>query len=170
MCNLVGQMKRLPILALSSVALTVVSCDFNQPLPGNDAYNPLNVPGAGAPLGIADSSGSSYSAGSFLQTTSSMTAFYSSFPKGAEQPTKTLANYTDVKVISTKGSYVKVEVVNTGDVGYVPSVMLGEKRSPNEVPVTAAPGEIPVTPGIAPEPAVPDIQPPEVGDPSRPSE
>lgn len=163
-------MKYMAIVTLSSFTLMLVSCDFNQSLPGNDAYNPLDAPGGGADLALADPYGPSYSAGSFLQTITPMAAFYNNFPKGSEQPNKTLANYTDVKVISTKGSYVKVEVVNTGAVGYVPSVMLGEKRSPNEVPVTAAPGSIPVTPGIAPQPEIPDIQPPEVGDPSRPSE
>lgn len=163
-------MKQTLILSLSSLALTLVSCDFNQPLPGSDVYNPLNAPGAGAGLGVVDPYGPSYSAGSFLQTTSATTAFFLRFPKGTEQPDKTLPDYTDVKVISIKGSYVKVEVVNSGDVGYVPSIMLGEKRSPNEVPVTVSPHEIPVTPGLAPEAEIPDIQPPEVGDPSRPAE
>lgn len=163
-------MKHSVFLPLSSLALVLVSCDFNQPLPGNDAYNPLNPPGSGTQIGVTDPYGPSISAGSFLQTVSANTAFFSKFPQGTDQPTKTLPNYTDVKVISSKGSYAKVEVVNTGEVGYVPTVMLGEKRSPNEVPVTGGAGEVPVTPGIAPEPEIPDIQPPEVGDPSQPAE
>jgi len=65
--------------------------------------------------------------------------------------------------------------------------MLGEKRSPNEVPVTPNPGEVDVTPGIAPEPElilpespdipsvapdpeVPGLKPPEVVDPTLPAE
>jgi hypothetical protein len=100
-----------------------------------------------------------------------------------DQPNKVLPDYTDVKIISTKGSYVKVEVVDTGEVGYVPSIMLGEKRSPNEIPVTPGVGEIPVTPDLLPEPQVPSglpdvapepeiqgIQPPEIIDPSKPAE
>ena len=163
-------MKHKVIFSISSLALTLVSCDFNQPLPGNDVYNPLNAPGSGGQLGVVDSYGPSISPGSFLQTTSPTTAFFSRFPQAEDQPNKTLPNYTDVKVISVKGSYVKVEVVNSGDVGFVPSVMLGEKRSPNEVPVTAGPGEVPVTPGIAPQPEIPEVAPPGIGDPSQPSE
>ena len=166
-------MKRMVLISLSSAAFTLVSCDFNQPLPGNNVYNPLNPPGSGDQIGLVNSNGPSFSTGTFLQTNTSLAAFYTNFPKGGEQPNKSLANYTDVKVISTKGSYVKVEVMSSrdaGSVGYIPAVMLGEKRSPNEVPVTAGPGEVPVTPGIAPQPEIPDIQPPEVGDPSRPSE
>ncbi len=158
------------IFSVSLLALSLVSCDFNQPLPGNDVYNPLNAPGSGGQLGVVDSHGPSITPGSFLQTNSSMTAFFARFPTATDQPSKTLPNYTDVKVISTKGSYVKVEVVNSGDVGFVPAVMLGVKRSPNEVPVTAGPGEIPVTSGIATEPEILDVDPPELGDPSRPSE
>lgn len=163
-------MKYKVIFSLSLLALSLVSCDFNQPLPGNNVYNPLNMPGGGGQLGVIDSQGPSISPGSFLQTNSSMTAFFSRFPTAQDQPSKTLPNYTDVKVISTKGSYVKVEVINSGDVGFVPAVMLGAKRSPNEVPVTAGGGQIPVTSGIAPEPKILDVAPPELGDPSRPSE
>jgi len=163
-------MKYQPLLLVSSAALSLVSCEFDTSLPGNGNYDPLNGPGSGAQLGLVEAYGPSYSAGSFLQTTSPMTAFYSQFPQTMDQPDKTLPNRADVKVISVKGSYVKVEVVNTGDVGYVPSVMLGEKRSPNEVPVTAAPGEIQVTPGIAPQSDALDVEAPGMVDPSRPAE
>ena len=120
------------------------------------------------------------------RTVSPQTAFFAKFPKAEDQPIKTLGDYTDVKVISSKGSYVKIEVVDTGDVGYVPSVMLGEKRSPDEVPVTFGEGELPVgqdvsadlllpqpsdilppssdlsdLPAIAPDPEIPGIEAPE---------
>ena len=163
-------MKLTVIFSVSSLALALVSCDFNQPLPGGDVYNPLNTAGASGQLDIVDTSGPSISPGGYMQTTSSMTALFSRFPGPNDQPSKTLSNYTDVKVISIKGSYVKVEVVNTGDVGYVPAVMLGEKRSRNEVQVTSGLGGVPVTPGMAPQPEILDVAPPELGDASRPSE
>jgi len=173
----------LALSALASLSMALVSCDlFNKPLGGSDAYNPLNAPGAGSTT-PEDPYGPTFSPGTFLQTVSPSTALFAQFPKETDQPTKTLPDYTDVKVVSTRGSYVKVEVVDTGEVGYVPSVMLGEKRSPNEIPVTPGAGEIPVTPGLAPEPeAVIDvpfvapepedkgIEPPQVVDPSKPAE
>ncbi len=172
----------LTLSACVSVSLALVSCDtFNKPLGGSDAYNPLDAPGSSsATASEEDPYAPTFSPGTFLQTVSPNTVFFLKFPKGDEQPDKTLANNTDVKVVSTKGSYVKVEVVDTGEVGYVPSIMLGEKRSPNEVPVTPGAGEIPVTPGmapdpvdvpeVAPEPEIPGIEPPEVVDPSKPAE
>ncbi len=173
----------LTLSALASISIALVSCDtFNKPLGGSDAYNPLDAPG-GQSSAQADPYGPAFTPGTFLQTVSPSTAFFAKFPKEDDQPTKILADYTDVKVISTKGSYVKVEVVDSGEIGFVPSVMLGEKRSPNEVPVTPGAGEIPVTPGlapepeasvdvpaVAPEPEVPGIKPPEVVDPSQPAE
>jgi hypothetical protein len=170
----------LALSALASVTVALVSCDtFNQPLGGDDAYNPLNAPGSGT-AATDDPYGPVFTPGTFFQTVSPNTAFFPKFPKEIDQPSKTLSDFTDVKVISTKGSYVKVEVVDTGEVGFVPSVMLGEKRSPNEVPVTPGVGEIPVTPGmapepvdvpfVAPEPEIPGIQSPEVIDPTKPAE
>ncbi|MBT8036579.1 MAG: hypothetical protein KJO21_03445 [Verrucomicrobiae bacterium] len=164
--------------ALTSLTLALVSCDsFNRPL--GDSSNPLDSPGRG--MVVADDPyGPAFTPGTFLQTISPNTAIFSRFPRENDQPNKVLPDLTDVKVISTKGSYVKIEVVDTGEVGFVPSVMLGEKRSPNEVPVTLGAGEIPVTPGmaldpsdvpfVAPEPEIPGIEPPVVIDPSRPAE
>lgn len=161
-------MKHTSILTIPLVVGALASCDFNQPLP-NNGYNPLDAPG-GNQSAATDPYQSSFTPGAFLQTVSPMTAFYSKYPKDMEQPNKTLANYTDVKVISTKGTYVKVEVVHSGEVGYIPSVMLGSKRSPNEVPVTSGTNGFSVTPGAAPSTEIEEIQPPELGDPSRPAE
>jgi len=182
-------MKYLGLITLPPIALALMSCDaLNKPLDGGDASNPLDPPGRSDGIAATDPYGPTFTAGTFLQTVSPQTAFFASFPKQDTQPTKTLPDYTDVKVISTKGSYVKVEVVNTGEVGYVPSVMLGEKRSPNEVPVTPGAGEVQVTPGMAPDaidnpaaspdipsgpapdPEVPGIKPPEIVNPNLPAE
>jgi len=162
-------MKYISLAAASSLALSLVSCDFNTPLP-NNGYDPLDGPGANGQFGIVEPQGPSYLAGSFLQTTSPMTAFYSRFPSAMDQPDKTLPARVDVKVISTKGSYVKVEVVNTGDVGYVPSVMLGEKRSANEVPVTGTPRDVQGGPSVVTPPEDLNIVAPGMRDPSLPAE
>ncbi len=182
--------------SLASAGALLVSCSsINQPL-SSDGSNPLDPPGRTS-TAEEDPYGPHFTPGTFLQTVSPKTALFSTFPKGNDQPAKTLSDHTDVKVISTKGSYVKVEVVDTGEVGYVPSVMLGEKRSPNEVPVTPGASEMPASPGVAPEPEasapeatpvvppptpelevptvapepeIPGIEPPEVIDPSKPAE
>ena len=179
-------MKNIGLLAL--LAFPLASCDsIHQPLDSLGG-NPLDGPGSGRSVPtVADPGGSSYTPGSFLQTQSPQTAFFSNFPRAEDQPVKTLDDYVDVKVISSKGSYVKIEVVDTGEVGFVPSVMLGEKRSPNEIPITPGAGEVPVTglppepelllpqspdlpSGIAPDPEVPGIEPPEIIDPSLPAQ
>ena len=161
-------MKRTSIITIPLLACTLGSCDFYQPLP-NNGYNPLDTAG-GNQAAAMDPNRSLFTPGAFLQTVSPMAAFYSKYPKDMEQPNKTLPDNTDVKVISIKGTYVKVEVVDSGDVGYIPSVMLGVKRSPNEVPVTSGTSGFPVTPGTVPPTGIEEIHPPELGDPSRPAE
>lgn len=180
--RIVATMKRLTPLTLPALASALlVSCDFfQQPLGGSDEYNPLDVPGGTTTAGAADPYGPAFTPGTFLQTVSPSTSFFLKFPKEDDQPSKILPDYTDVKVISSRGSYVKVEVVDTGDVGFVPSVMLGEKRSPEEIPVTPSATDVPTIPGatqnpdvppaIAPEPEIPGIEPPQPVDPATPAE
>ena len=87
-----------------------------------------------------------------------------SYPRIEDQPYKLLPDSTEVKVVSLKGSYAKVEVVRSGEVGYVPSIMLGEKRSSNQVPLTPT-----INDNTNNEQLTPDIS-PELVDPSRPAE
>ena len=106
-----------------------------------------------------DPYGSSLTPGTFLQTTSPQVSFFNRLPGEGDQPNKLLANNTDVKVISTSGTYAKVEIVDTGEVGYVPSTLLGTKRAPEVSPtpptptiVPEAPETDPLVPEVAPEP------------------
>ena len=69
-----------------------------------------------------------------------------------------------------------MEVVRSGEVGYVPSIMLGEKRSSNQVPLTPnsnSNSNTNLNPNLTPstnnEQLTPDIS-PELVDPSRPAE
>jgi hypothetical protein len=87
-----------------------------------------------------------------------------SFPRIEDQPHKLLPDFTEVKVVSLKGSYAKVEVVHSGEVGYVPSIMLGEKRSPNRGSLTPTTND-----NANNKELTPDIS-PELIDPSRPAE
>ena len=89
------------------------------------------------------------------------TAFYPRNPRGNDQPGKVLPAATPLKVIKTEGTYVKVELED-GSIGYVPSIMVGQKPSATEVPLMpSAPGGLPdpegYYTGVAPDPEVPAI-------------
>ena len=183
----------------------VASCSsFNQPISDTSGSNPLDAAGSTTSSSQASQSSQSsqssaspvarHSPGTFLQTTSSNTPLFRKFPRSSDQPASTLGNRTKVKVISSKGSYTKVETVKSGQVGYVPSVMLGKRRSSNELAVipgssdvseplpTLLPEEAPVEipesfinvdndhPFIAPEPENKGLEPPAAVDPLLPAE
>ena len=116
------------------------------------------------PADELDDYGPDFTPGSYLQTINPSSPFFMSFPRIEDQPYKLLPDSTEVKVVSLKGSYAKVEVVRSGEVGYVPSIMLGEKRSSNQVPLTPTTND-----NTNNKELTPDIS-PELVDPSRPAE
>ena len=119
---------------------------FNDPLDGS--FNPLDSPGSGSGTAAVEDTGPRYVTGQFVETTMPNTAFFGRVPRPNEQPSRTLASATPLRVISTQGTYVKVEM-ESGEIGYVPAIMVGEKPSPNEIPI------VPVTPGaVMPQPPV----------------
>ena len=71
--------------------------------------------------------------------------FFRSIPKGNARADKVLAVATPLKVVSSKGAYVKVEL-DSGDVGYVPEIMGAPSGTgiapPPEVPGITAPVKI----------------------------
>ena len=71
------------------------------------------------------------------------TAFYPRNPRASDdQPTKVLAPGTPLRVISTEGTYVKVELED-GSIGFVPSIMVAEKSLMAPVPIVPdAPGGV----------------------------
>ena len=77
---------------------------------------------------------------------------------------------TPLKVISTSGTYVKVEM-DSGEIGFVPEIMIAERSAVPVVPVVPPPvdGAVPppgvlVTPpnptDVPPPPPTPDVAPP----------
>ena len=116
------------------------------------------------PADELDDYGPDFTPGSYLQTINPSSPFFMSYPRIEDQPYKLLPDSTEVKVVSLKGSYAKVEVVRSGEVGYVPSIMLGEKRSSNQVPLTPT-----INDNTNNEQLTTDIS-PELVDPSRPAE
>ena len=148
----------------------------------NNSYRPSSSdrgwsgPPRAIPADELDDYGPDFTPGSYLQTINPSSPFFMSYPRIEDQPYKLLPDSTEVKVVSLKGSYAKVEVVRSGEVGYVPSIMLGEKRSSNQVPLTPnsnSNSNTNLNPNLTPsnnnEQLTPDIS-PELVDPSRPAE
>ena len=112
----------------------------------------------------------SYKSGQWVETSMPNAFFFRSIPKGNARADKVLAVATPLKVVSSKGAYVKVEL-DSGDVGYVPEIMVIERGGPSEAPgigpvvppTDYGPVPPPVDPGspsgtgIAPPPEVPGI-------------
>ncbi len=141
----------------------LVSCS-NSYQPSSSSDRGWSGPPRAIPADELDDYGPDFTPGSYLQTINPSSPFFMSYPRIEDQPYKLLPDSTEVKVVSLKGSYAKVEVVRSGEVGYVPSIMLGEKRSSNQVPLTPT-----INDNTNNEQLTPDIS-PELVDPSRPAE
>ena len=146
-------------LYLGACSVVLVSCgSWNQPLDGS--YDPLSSPGGQRPNATLDVTGPQYQAGQWLETSTPNTAFFPRTPRGDDQPSKVLPVSTPLKVITTDGTYVRVELED-GAIGYVPSIMVAEKPLGAQMPIVPeAPANI-ANPsgysGVAPEPEVPPL-------------
>lgn len=126
---------------------------FNDPLDGS--FDPLDSPGSSRNTPVEDT-GPRYQTGQWLETSMPNTAFFPRVPRGNEQPTKTLVSATPLRVLAMEGTYVKVELEN-GEIGYVPTIMVGEKPSPNEIPIVpVAPESLLEPPMVGPGGRAPD--------------
>lgn len=137
-------------------------------------FDPLRPPGGNVGAGVKTTQ--TFKAGQFVRAAMDNAAFFKARPNGDADADKLLARGTSVKVISSSGSYVKVEL-DSGEIGFVPSVML---EDPNAAPQTLPlnPGEFQVYPplpsngiggplpvidpaGLPPEGAIPTVIDPE---------
>ena len=112
---------------------------------------------------MVDVSTPAYTPGQWLETTLPSTAFFHSISANG-QPSKTLPMGTVLKVISTEGTYVQVEL-ESGDVGYVPAIMVAERPAAGQVPIVPlGPDDFvpPPVPGLGPIPGVGSAPEPEV--------
>ncbi|MEO5917505.1 MAG: hypothetical protein ABIS50_24970 [Luteolibacter sp.] len=175
-------MKFIPGLS-AIAALTLVACDTMSTPISSGSFDPLSAPGSDR-SNVNVVSGPSFSAGEFVRATIDNTAFFKARPKGDADADKLLPRGTSMKVISTSGSYVKVEL-DSGDIGFVPSVML---ENPNATPAAPIPGTneyqvypplpggsgagMPLPPvdpaGLPPEGAIPTVIDPDAPSPNTP--
>ena len=134
----------------------LVSCsDFiaslNEPISSD--YNPLDGPSVSLRNGNLQQTGPSYEAGEWVETATANATFFRRVPRGNAQADQILPNRTPLKVLSTRDSYLKVELEN-GSVGYVPTIMVASpsgrasngpllppqpSNSPNRAPASIPP-------------------------------
>ena len=118
-------MKTLSLLMIPA-ALAMVACEtMNVPISSTSSFDPLRPPGSGtssSPSSPAET-GPSVTPGEFVSASIPNTPFYKNKPKNNQDADKLLKIGTAMKVISSDSSYVKVEL-DSGETGYVPSVML----------------------------------------------
>jgi hypothetical protein len=167
-----------PLRYLSAAALLgLAACDtMNAPLSSSD-FDPLLSPGGGVKLAVSQPA---FRPADHVRAAMDNTAFFKQLPKGDADADKTLIRDTQMKVIRVAGSYLQVELDATGEVGYVPSVMI-ENPSAQPVSRPGSPGEMQVYPPLpgdgnaAPLPSVdplgqpPDGAIPTVIDPEAPA-
>lgn len=138
LCSTPSKMKVIPILSLGSLALFCASCgsfdDFSGPLSSN--FDPLSSPGSTVESDGATVVSPSYKPGDWVETAMANAAFFGSIPKGNARASKVLPKGTPMKVVSTKDTYVKVEL-DSGEVGFVPEIMVvarGANTEPDAIP------------------------------------
>ena len=149
-------MKPLYIFTLGGLAVALVSCgalkNFQQPMGGSTGFDPLAAPGAlQNNSAVVVPTAPSYTAGEWVETSMPNATFFRNVPSGNATADKMLALATPVKVISTSGTYVKVEL-DSGDVGFVPEIMVAERSAASIVPLQSPLGD-----GVAPEPEIPGL-------------
>jgi len=109
--------------------LMFAACEsMNRPLSGDGSFDPLRIPGTGIKSEPTDT-GSEFSPGQFVAASIPNTAFFNKRPKGNEDADKLLAVGTNMKIISSEASYAKIEL-DSGEVGWVPSVMISAASAP----------------------------------------
>jgi hypothetical protein len=117
---------------------------MNGPVNSSGTFDPLARPGSGQ--GSADTSyGPDLSPGQFVTASIPNTAFYKNRPKGTEDADKLLPQGTNMKIVSSDLSYVKVEL-DSGEVGWVPSVMVAS-GAPAVMPIDGTYQVYPLLPG-----------------------
>lgn len=112
-------------LTLPAATLLLAACggggSFN-----SGGYDPLDAAGGtGSNVGLVDTA---FRPGSFVKTSMDNAAFFKNKPEGNATASKMLPANTPMKVISSSGSYVKVEL-DSGEVGYILSVQVIDQNS-----------------------------------------
>lgn len=150
-------MKRLSLLVLPA-ALAMVACEnMNAPI-SSGSFDPLRPPGTG--LQNTPDTDAGLTPGQFVTASIPNTAFYKNKPKDNQDADRLLDVGTAMKVVAVESNFVKVEL-DSGETGYVPSVMLntGTEEPPLYVPGDGTFPEYPPLPEGADTEPLPIIDP-----------
>jgi hypothetical protein len=158
-------MKRFLLLVPGLAAAgALVSCDTMSGPISSGSFDPLLPPGTDSSPDIIEPT-AGVVPGQIAVVALDNAGFFNAKPSGEGDPDKLLAAGTQLKVVSTEGSYLKVELEN-GQVGFIPAVMVDDPNavpSPNEVQIYPAP-----PPGSADVPIIP-LEPSSPDDPEAPA-
>ena len=170
-------MNRLSFLSAAALLGLAACGTTNQPF-GSGGFDPLMVPGgANEPTARIG-----FKAHDLVRAAMDNTAFYKQKPRDSADADRLLPRGTGMKVIRTSGSYLQVELDATGEVGYVPEVMVESATAPADAGTLPGAGEYQVYPplpgdgqfpgdgAITPAPEPPGGPIPTVIDPTRPTE
>lgn len=119
--------------ALTLLSFFCFSCsniNLTQPL-SNNGSDPLasplsNLKNSKKQNLTSDAPSVNFTPGTWVETAMPDAGFFRKYPRFGGRPDRNLQVSSQAKIISYRGSYAKVEL-DTGDVGYVPSLMLIEK-------------------------------------------
>ncbi|MEI6654730.1 MAG: hypothetical protein WCP45_08185 [Verrucomicrobiota bacterium] len=116
---------------------------MNAPISSSN-FDPLLPPGGGVKLTEVQPA---FRPADHVCAAMENTAFFKQLPKGDADADKTLIRDTRMKVIRVVGSYLQVELDNSGEVGYVPAVMV-ENPSAQPASHPGSPGEMQIYPPL----------------------
>ncbi len=150
--------KHLPLMLLGA---SLVSCGSYQQ-PSNGDFDPLRRPGVRKPT--VETVSSLYQPGQFVIAAADGTGMFNERPTGNAEAETILKAGTNMRVISSDGTFLKVEL-DDGKVGFVASVMVVDSQQAAALPVmpstnnsalpTPPENAVPVQPGAPTLPAVP---------------
>lgn len=130
---------------------------MNAPMTSS-SFDPLRPPGSS--MGSSQSYGPEFAPGQFVSAAINNTAFYKNEPKGNEDADKLIDQGSQMKIVSVESNHLKVEL-DSGEVGYVPTVMVssGNSDSADLIPVDGIYQVYPPLPDTGPVEPLPIIDP-----------
>lgn len=132
--------KHLPLILLG---LSLISCGHYEQ-PSNGEFDPLRRPGFRKPS--VEPMTSLYQPGQFVVAAADGTGMFNNRPTGNAEAETILKAGTNMRVISSDGTFLKVEL-DDGKIGFVASVMVIDSQHAAAITPTAANGTEP-TPAL----------------------
>jgi hypothetical protein len=168
---------KLNLLLPATAFLGLAACQNSGGPVSSGDFDPLRPPGSQLNLATADTI-PTLRPGQFVETAMDNTAFFKNRPKGNADADKLLNRGVSMKIVQKDASYLKVEIDDTGEVGWVPAVMVvdpqaapaGLETNPGEFQVyPPPPGGLNTLPLLDPAGQPPAGAIPQIVDPTAPA-